>query len=316
MKKFLNATKRGLLWILFSFFLVAALCYLPGITGFLGLILATWMIPIPKWQNLLPTYLRGKWKAIFATLLFLVMCFTAPAQSTTEEVSLNEIVTIATVTTEPAKEATTVATEEIQTEIALETEASTVVTTEAVTEASTVATTEALPVIVPVVTTEATTVATTEATTVATTEATTAPTTEATTVATTEATTVATTEATTAPTTEATTAATTEATTVATTEAPVEVTTEPATEATTEATTVATTEAPTEIATEAATEAPTEASTEAIGNDYILNVKTHKFHYPSCGSVKQMKDENKGYYHGTRDDLIGMGYSPCGNCHP
>ena len=31
--------------------------------------------------------------------------------------------------------------------------------------------------------------------------------------------------------------------------------------------------------------------------------------------VKQMKESNKMYYTGTRDDLISRGYDPCGNCH-
>jgi len=52
------------------------------------------------------------------------------------------------------------------------------------------------------------------------------------------------------------------------------------------------------------------------GTDYVLNTNTKKFHYPSCGSVKKMKDKNKREYTGTRDEVIGMGYDPCGNCHP
>ena len=49
---------------------------------------------------------------------------------------------------------------------------------------------------------------------------------------------------------------------------------------------------------------------------YVLNTNTMKFHYPSCKSVNQMKEKNKWYYDGTRSDIISMGYSPCGNCHP
>ena len=52
------------------------------------------------------------------------------------------------------------------------------------------------------------------------------------------------------------------------------------------------------------------------GTDYIANTNTGKFHYPSCGSVKKMKESNKLYFHGTRDELIAKGYVPCGNCHP
>lgn len=54
----------------------------------------------------------------------------------------------------------------------------------------------------------------------------------------------------------------------------------------------------------------------SAGTDYIVNTNTGKFHYPSCRSVKQMKESNKMYYTGTRDDLISRGYDPCGNCHP
>lgn len=55
---------------------------------------------------------------------------------------------------------------------------------------------------------------------------------------------------------------------------------------------------------------------EPAGTDYILNTNTHKFHYPSCGSVKQMAEKNKQFYSGTRDDVIAMGYDPCKKCNP
>ena len=50
--------------------------------------------------------------------------------------------------------------------------------------------------------------------------------------------------------------------------------------------------------------------------DYILNTNTGKFHWPGCSSVDNMNEENKCYYSGTRQSVIDMGYSPCGNCHP
>ena len=49
---------------------------------------------------------------------------------------------------------------------------------------------------------------------------------------------------------------------------------------------------------------------------YILNTNTKKFHYPACKSVKQMKEKNKQEYTGIREEVIDMGYDPCGNCHP
>ena len=61
---------------------------------------------------------------------------------------------------------------------------------------------------------------------------------------------------------------------------------------------------------------PTSAVEEPAGTAYILNKNTKKFHYPSCSSVKKMKESNKLSYTGTRDEVIAMGYKPCGNCHP
>lgn len=61
---------------------------------------------------------------------------------------------------------------------------------------------------------------------------------------------------------------------------------------------------------------PIQNDSPSAGTDYIVNTNTGKFHYPSCGSVKKMKESNKMYYTGTRDELISQGYDPCGNCHP
>lgn len=70
--------------------------------------------------------------------------------------------------------------------------------------------------------------------------------------------------------------------------------------------------------TELQTDAETEKSSTPAESEttYILNTNTHKFHYPSCSSVSQMNDENKQEFVGTRDEVIGMGYDPCGRCHP
>lgn len=54
----------------------------------------------------------------------------------------------------------------------------------------------------------------------------------------------------------------------------------------------------------------------AGGTDYIANKNTGKFHYPYCSSVKQMKESNKLYFNGTRDELISKGYEPCKKCNP
>lgn len=59
-----------------------------------------------------------------------------------------------------------------------------------------------------------------------------------------------------------------------------------------------------------------EPEPEPVGTDYILNTNTHKFHYPTCASVKQMAEKNKQFYSGTRDEVIDMGYVPCKKCNP
>lgn len=64
-------------------------------------------------------------------------------------------------------------------------------------------------------------------------------------------------------------------------------------------------------------ETPAEtASTTSDTVTYILNTNTHKFHYPSCSSVDDMKEKNKQVFYGSRDEAIAQGYDPCGRCHP
>ena len=58
------------------------------------------------------------------------------------------------------------------------------------------------------------------------------------------------------------------------------------------------------------------SSQEAPAVSYVLNQNTMKFHTPDCPSVTQMKEENRIRFEGTRDEAIGMGYSPCGQCNP
>jgi DNA-entry nuclease len=63
------------------------------------------------------------------------------------------------------------------------------------------------------------------------------------------------------------------------------------------------------------TEKETEKETTS-GTKYVLNTSSKKFHYPDCGSVKQMSDKNRAESNLTRDELMAQGYEPCGNCHP
>ena len=69
-----------------------------------------------------------------------------------------------------------------------------------------------------------------------------------------------------------------------------------------------------ETTTEAETE--DEASGSSSGTIYVLNTNTKKFHYRNCSSVNQMKESNKEYFEGSREQIIDMGYVPCKKCNP
>ena len=49
---------------------------------------------------------------------------------------------------------------------------------------------------------------------------------------------------------------------------------------------------------------------------YILNTNSRKFHKPSCRSVELMKSENVRETSASREEVLEMGYTPCGNCKP
>lgn len=67
-----------------------------------------------------------------------------------------------------------------------------------------------------------------------------------------------------------------------------------------------------------ATPAPTAEPTPTAPpvKDYVLNTNTMKFHKTSCSSVKDIAEWNRKDFTGTREDVIAMGYQPCGKCHP
>ena len=50
--------------------------------------------------------------------------------------------------------------------------------------------------------------------------------------------------------------------------------------------------------------------------DYVLNTNSKKFHTPDCRSVDQMKEENKAFFTGSREEILDLGYVPCKNCDP
>ena len=58
------------------------------------------------------------------------------------------------------------------------------------------------------------------------------------------------------------------------------------------------------------------SQTPAATQQYVLNRNTKKFHKPTCGSVKQMKEKNRQVYEGTREEIIQRGYAPCKHCKP
>lgn len=53
-----------------------------------------------------------------------------------------------------------------------------------------------------------------------------------------------------------------------------------------------------------------------VTRSYVLNKRSMKFHYPDCSGIRDMSPKNREDYTGTRDEVIAMGYSPCGICKP
>ena len=64
------------------------------------------------------------------------------------------------------------------------------------------------------------------------------------------------------------------------------------------------------------TSEPTATPEAMVSTTYVLNTNTKKFHYETYRNANQIKDKNKAYHTGTREECISMGYDPCGNCHP
>lgn len=50
--------------------------------------------------------------------------------------------------------------------------------------------------------------------------------------------------------------------------------------------------------------------------DYVVNRNSMKFHLPDCPSVEKMKESNREFFTGTRQELLDRGCSPCGSCKP
>lgn len=56
---------------------------------------------------------------------------------------------------------------------------------------------------------------------------------------------------------------------------------------------------------------PTNTDTE-----YVLNTKSKKIHLPDCSSVGKIEEDNKEVTDKSKEELINMGYEPCGACKP
>lgn len=49
---------------------------------------------------------------------------------------------------------------------------------------------------------------------------------------------------------------------------------------------------------------------------YVGNRNTDKFHDPNCSSVDQIKESNKVFFYGGREEPVSQGYAPCAVCRP
>lgn len=49
---------------------------------------------------------------------------------------------------------------------------------------------------------------------------------------------------------------------------------------------------------------------------YVLNTKSMRFHLPTCDGATSMSDKNRELSNASRDELLDLGYLPCGTCQP
>ncbi len=56
------------------------------------------------------------------------------------------------------------------------------------------------------------------------------------------------------------------------------------------------------------------ASQQQTSATYVLNTNTHKIHYPSCHSVRKIAPQNYATSNSSVEELVGQGYTTCGNC--
>lgn len=60
----------------------------------------------------------------------------------------------------------------------------------------------------------------------------------------------------------------------------------------------------------------TTSASDVEAMSYVLNTSSKKFHVPDCSGVASMKESNRQDFTGSREELIGEGYEPCGICKP
>ena len=49
---------------------------------------------------------------------------------------------------------------------------------------------------------------------------------------------------------------------------------------------------------------------------FVLNIKSHKFHKPSCVTLNDMNQNDLQTVEWEREQVIGAGYEPCRRCNP
>ena len=55
---------------------------------------------------------------------------------------------------------------------------------------------------------------------------------------------------------------------------------------------------------------------QPVASEYVLNTNTNRFHVPTCRDINRMSARNRQDVVMTREEIIEMGYIPCGHCHP
>ena len=77
-----------------------------------------------------------------------------------------------------------------------------------------------------------------------------------------------------------------------------------------------TTTSKTAVQSVSSTKTATAVLQSSTSKTYVLNTNTKKFHYPNCGSAKQIAEKNKQTYSGDRQTLVNQGYAACKKCNP